>query len=246
MFAQAHVYFANEITKSKDPNLLFASIFPDVAWISRGKIDRNKIHSEYAYSLKLDSKFSPIVEGLRYHLALDHFTHDYKGGYAFKSASEIDVEVADLLKIEKGRDSLLMAHNYIEAALELCLVDKFPQVLDLYRDMMSKADKKLFIEYSSKYLDVTEKVADKVISSYIKEVSPQRMSSFKGLSEYMLPNLVGLKFSKEVDIEKSRKILKKAVEIITPTYIDFLNHAINSTKKEMVVKSPREKSPSYS
>ncbi|OGH10684.1 MAG: hypothetical protein A3B38_04350 [Candidatus Levybacteria bacterium RIFCSPLOWO2_01_FULL_36_13] len=232
MFAQAHVYHASIISKSKDANLLFASIFPDIAWTSKGKINRNKIHSEFAYSLKLDSKFKTIIEGLKHHLLLDYYTHDFEGGYAFNCSKDIDQEVADLLGIEKGRDSLLMAHNFIEAAVDLSVIKKFPDTLDLYKNVMSKTDKKLFSEYSYLYLGVGEKDATEVINSYIQNISPSLMSTFDGMAETVLPTLVGLKFSKSVDSARTKEILNKAIKIVSPTYLDFLNHAISREEKK--------------
>ena len=238
MFAQAHVYHANVISKSKDTNLLFASIFPDIAWTSKGKIDRKKVHGDFAYSLNLNPRLAPIVEGLRFHLSLDYYTHDFEGGYAFNSSKDIDQDVADLLGIEKGRDSLLMAHNFIEAAVDLSVIEKFPDTLDLYKNVMSKADKSLFSEYSSLYLGVEKKAAEGIILDYIQNLAPSLMSTLNGMAETILPTLVDLKFSKKVDAKRTKEILKEAVKIVSPTYLNFLNDAISNfdIKKEMVVK----------
>ncbi|OGH02810.1 MAG: hypothetical protein A2798_00025 [Candidatus Levybacteria bacterium RIFCSPHIGHO2_01_FULL_37_17] len=232
MFAQAHVYHANFLSKSENADLLFASIFPDIAWTSKGKIDRNKIHSEFAYSLTLDSRFKPIVEGLKYHLLLDYYTHDFEGGYAFNCSKDIDQDVADLLGIEKGRDSLLMAHNFIEAAVDLSVIEKFSNTLDLYKNVMSKAAQNLFSEYSSLYLGVEKKEAEGIILDYIQNLAPSLMSTFNGMAEKVLPILVGLKFSKSVDSVRTKEILNKAIDIVSPTYLDFLNHAISREGKK--------------
>jgi hypothetical protein len=234
MFPLAHVYFSTKVSRRKSNLLLTGSILPDIAWTSKTLMDPLKIHGSaetlIAYLDSNKPEMSDLGEGIKLHLELDYFAFDYNGGYAINNAEKINDEVSSLLGIENGKDSLMMARNIIEAAVDLNLKDKIPEVLKLYQEIYKNMQTGQILQFLSDYLRISVETAEKEFNFFHSFINPLNLElSEKGYIENVLTPIFHIKFHKKPDFEGTFKLLQKTREITKPTFENMLSEAIKLT-----------------
>jgi hypothetical protein len=144
MYPLVHIDCTKRITGSSDQLLLYGSIFPDVAAMGIVSWEEmlNEAEDFSKYVVKKSPDFANFAIGLLVHerpLGIDRFVHgENQDGYAYLKGKEIVGEIKKFFP----RDSLVVAHNFIEFACEMVLVNKKPELGDELEQMVGGIEKK--------------------------------------------------------------------------------------------------------
>ena len=204
-----------------------------MAWTSKKTIDPLKIHGSIEELTEYLKKNKPdlldLGEGIKLHLSLDYYAHEYKGGYAIANAGEINDAVTKLLGVEKGQESLMMAHNFIEGAVDLNLKDKTPETLELYQEVYDNIQTGQLLQFLSDYLGISVEDAEKEFNFFNSFINPSNLKTEKTYIENVFIPIIHIKFHKKPDFANTLKVFQRAREITKPTYERMLDEAIRLT-----------------
>lgn len=233
-----HLFISIKTTGKKDNLLLLGSVFPDINTTSLGKIDRLKIHDSpdlfydfvklnypnllnFALGYKLHS---PVNQGA------DFYSDDEVSGYAKVEGKQISADVANLLNIPESHTSLVLAHNFIEFALDLHLLEDYPNLMPLYQSSLEKKYLDQLLPCLSEYLNLSENEINKEFLNFKKLLAPKNYLSQELIAKKIILPLIKLIFKKDVDYNETLKIMAKAFKITDTGYKKFLDKTIQKIK----------------
>lgn len=157
MFALSHIYVSTRVTGRSDPLLVFGSVLPDIAWTSSSAIGRDEIHNSpqkfYDFVKLKYPEFVDLAIGVKLHSQVgkgaDFFSDGDAGneGFAYKEGKTVESRVAVLLGGEMGKQSKVLSHNFIEAAVDLNLYESKPEMFDVYKNAIENIDLGWFQKY---------------------------------------------------------------------------------------------------
>lgn len=239
MLPLSHIYVSTKVTKRKSPLLVFGSVLPDVSWTSTNEIGRDQIHYApkelYEYVVKNCSQLMDLALGVRLHSNIDrgadYYSDDLEIGFAKVEGRKIEDETANLLGEEKSEKSLVFAHNFIEASVDILLNESRPEILELYRKSVESIDLDEISLCLSKYLHLDKEVVSSEIGRFLNFVGPVAYVSKESLVDRMLV-LVKQRRGKDVDRDGTEKILQKAVELMRDKYQGYLDNTIENMQKD--------------
>lgn len=234
MLPLSHTYVSIKVAERKSDLLVFGSTLPDIATTSKGELTREEIHYSPVKFLNFvkanQSDLLDLAIGVRLHSHVDKgadfYSDDTETGYAKLEGKKINTEAAKLLGVEEGEASLIAAHNFIEGAVDLNLVDSHPRLLLIYKHSLENCDLEKITACLSEYLKKDRKLVLKEIKHFINFLSPEHLSSPKALTESIVLPLIELRYDKKVDLLKALKVLNRAKSLTKESYLDFLNRAI--------------------
>lgn len=241
MFAISHTYISTKVTGRSSPLLVVGSILPDLATISsEGDLIREKIHnSPMEFFTFVDSKYNNLVDlaiGVRLHSQVgrgaDFYSDDEKVGYAIIEGGKVDANVAKLLNIEEGEISLVLAHNFIEAAVDLNLLESHPHLLAVYKQSIKQSNLQEMAFCLSGYLEKEEALIYGELKRFVDFVNPKHFLSAEAIVDGIFLPFIKLKFGKDVDREKTVAIVHKAKTITKNTYLGFLERVVENMKTD--------------
>lgn len=239
MLPLSHIYVSTKVTKRKSPLLVFGSVLPDVSWTSTSEIGRDQIHYApkelYEYVAKNCSQLMDLALGIRLHSNVDkgadYYSDDLEIGFAKVEGRKIESKTANLLGEEKSEKSLVLAHNFIEASVDMLLNESRPEILELYRKSVESIDLDEISLCLSKYLHLDKEVVSSEIGKFLNIVGPIAYVSKESFVDRMLI-LVKQRRGKDVDRDKTEKILQEAVELMKDKYQGYLDNAIENMRKD--------------
>jgi len=246
MLPLSHTYVSTKVTGQNSPLLILGSILPDIATTSSQQIGRDKIHNSpkevYEFISKNYPQLLDLGLGVRLHSQVDggadFYSDDTHLGYAKLEGEKISSDVADLLGIPKGDASLVLAHNFIEMAVDLHLYQNDRSVWNVYKDAIDKvsADFPIVARCLGEYLGLDQNIIFAELNNLINFLNPQCIISKEIAAEKIALPLIKLRFRKEVSFPKTIEILNKAVDITRPSYQQFLGNAIIEVKNNIFSK----------
>jgi len=159
-------------------------------------------------------------------------------GYAKIEGEKISSEVADLLEIPNSDICIVLAHNFIELAVDLHIYQNHREIWNLYSSSTEKVknDFPKIAQCLGKYLNLDSNMINNELNNLIMFLSPQNLTSKEvSVKQVVLP-LIKLRFKKDVSEEKVLNLLMKAIVITKPTYQEFLNYATKEVTKNIISK----------
>jgi hypothetical protein len=238
MFALSHIYVSTQVTGRKNKLLVFGSILPDISWSSKSEIGRDKIHYAprefYNFVNSNFPEFKELALGVKLHSNIDkgadYYSDDEKIGFAKVEGKKIEKNVAELLGIEIGRETLQLSHSFIEASVDINLKEHSPYILDIYKNAMNEINLKEINVCLTEYLKLPEKVVFKELINFVNYLNPKNFISEKTLMKNIALPVIQARYNKEVDQEKVFKIFKKAKSITKNNFLNFLDNAVAQIK----------------
>jgi hypothetical protein len=235
MFPHTHVYFTKELINKTDALLIYGSVLPDIAitGILDGETIADKAEEFKKWLDKKDTNFSSLGLGMITHNKLDNPTHknpDGSPGYAVEKAKPIIQDVATCcnLDLEKAK---VLAHNFIEAAVEILMLQNHPSLTRLLQDSIKKIDINTCVKYFSEFYRtdiINTKKAFEEYNSFLIGPSYYSVNTTKEI----LAGLIKKIFRREVDKDKVGKILEESILLVSPTYKEFIDNTINKNGLE--------------
>jgi len=244
MLPLSHTYVSTKATNRRTPLLILGSILPDIATTSEQQIGRDQIHNspkEFANFIEQNySNLSDLGLGVRLHSQIDggadFYSDDTNVGYAVLEGAKISEDVASLLEIPDGNVSLVLAHNFIEMAVDLYLYQNQREVWNIYNSGIKDVKTKMpqVAKCISSYMNLDKSVVSNEISNMINFLHPNNFCSIKNAVEKIALPLIKLKFKKEVSIDKALKITEKSLDITKSTYLSYLDNAVIGVKTNIL------------
>jgi len=238
MFPLSHTYVSTEVTNSRDSLLVFGSILPDIATVSGGRISRDKIHSSSKDFLEfIKSDYPQLIKlaiGVNLHTqegrGADYYSDDADVGFAKLEGKQFVPEVKALLNTADEKIGLVIAHNLVEAGVDLNLKDNYPKILEIYKESLENVNFEFVAECLSDYLDLKKDEVLKELQNFTNLLSPKNLSTTKNMNEHIAVPLLKIKLRKDVDLEESEKILKRAKEATQDNFKKYLDNAVEKMK----------------
>lgn len=239
MLPLAHIFISTKVTKRKAPLLVFGSVLPDISWTSESEIGRDQIHHapQKLYDF-ISQKYPQLVDlalGVKLHSNVDkgadYYSDDMEVGFAKIEGRKIEDDAADLLKEEKSEKTLVLAHNFIEAAVDVILSEEKPELLKLYKDSMNSVDLDEISACLGEYLSLDKKVVRGEIERFLKFVGPTAYTSKESLIDRLLI-LVKQRRGKDVNRDQTEKLLEKAIILMRGKHTSYLDNAIKNMKED--------------
>jgi len=241
MFPLSHTYVSTKVIDRSSSLLIIGSILPDLATTSsEGDLIWEKIHnSPVEFFTFVNSKCGNLVDlgvGARLHSQVgkgaDFYSDDKKVGYAVAEGKKINTDVAKLLNVEEGETSLILAHNFIEAALDLNLRDSYPHLLEVYRQGIKQSNLQEIASCLSVYLGKDNKLMCGELKRFIEFANPKHLLSVEAIVDGILLPLIKLKFGKGADRRGATAVVRKAKLITKNTYLGFLEKVVENMKTD--------------
>lgn len=237
MFHHAHSYVASKLYKSEDPLILVGSIIPDLAitrifsWQHGGLHGLQEREKFKEFVGKNYPNFISFSNGVIGHNIVDDFTHlEYhtKPGYAFQNNTELVGLVGNLYQL-KGQQAASKAHNFIESAVDILLLKDNLSVQENLKNAISSVDREVISDILSNHFAISKKqmlgALDTFFALFTKydfSVINNWISFWRELEEFMK--------LKDIGDDSRRLLLDKSIEVVNPTYQDFLSYSIEEGK----------------
>ena len=203
---------------NKNPKHTLGSIFPDVTHL----LVKDKKHlfmKKFIHEINAKKYDKDFIDGIKVHIALDHYFHEQ---YLYKKR--------DIL-INEFSMHPSTAEGYIEIELDRLVDKKYPEVAKLIKKSMKSINTKQFAIYLSDSIDQPLKKVKKALRD------ARLVTSFKKpykLRNLVIKALILRKYSRlrvrDFRLFKSRKIIKRAEQLIKDDYQKELKKAIKIVK----------------
>lgn len=244
MLPLAHTYVSTKATNRKNPLLILGSIIPDVATTSSQQIGRDMIHNspDELFSF-IESNFPALIDlgwGVRLHSQVnrgaDFYTDDYDIGYAYINGKKISEDVAVLLTTPHDQSCLVLAHNFIELAIDLHLAKNNKQITDDYKLGIENSKKEFatISECLGNYLSLDSATVSTEIDKLVSFLDSKNIESKDLAIKKLILPLIKLRYKKDVSEEKALENLDKALELTEQTYQDFLDKTVIEVRKNIL------------
>ena len=231
MFPFTHFYCTKKIAGISSPDVLYGSIFPDVPMtgiIAWGKIDE-EVENFSNFIKHKDASLDGFADGLLLHEepnGIDRFVHGEKG-YAFVKGAKI------LSDIEKyfPEKSINVAHSFVEFAVDMLMVEKFPNLQKDAGLVSNWADENLekIAMAFSEFFDLDQQKAIVAVGEFSNWLTEDDLSSReKAISSYTkLTNILRhTNYTEEI----IGSLLEKAIAVVRDDYLHFLEETIEKCK----------------
>lgn len=227
------------MAKRKSPLLVFGSVLPDVSWTSKNEIGRDQIHYAPRELYKfISEKYPHLIDlaiGVKLHNNIDKgadfYSDDTEIGFAKVEGRKIEREAATLLGEEKSEKSLVLAHNFVEASVDLLVNESNPEILELYRKSIGEINFDEISACLADYLRKDKSVIAGEIERFLDFVGPDAYSSRDNMIDRMLL-LVKQRRGKDVDRAATESELSIAVDLMRNKYQSYLDGAVEGIKRD--------------
>jgi len=239
MFVLSHLYVSRGVIGQTSDLLALGSVLPDISSLVPDKFSRGDIHESPGkiYDF-IKSKYPNLVDlaiGINLHClrskGADYYSDDDKTGYARIEGRRIETEVARLLRIAKSHTSFILAHNFIEAGIDLNLLGSHPELITWYQKAI-KTDRRPIIDCLSEYSQKDSATVEKALQTFFSILSPDNLRSTENITKNIIGKLIEIRLRITVNENQSRSILEKAKAIVHPNYLTFLDNVVQKMKSD--------------
>jgi len=236
MFYNTHAHIATKLFNSNNNLLIIGSILPDIAitkifdW-DHGLHGKDKGYELIDYIKKEDRSFEFLGKGVLAHSIVDDFAHhDYRGGKGF--AYQNNQKLASLCKEYYEVDDLMAlkkAHNYIESAVDICLLQDYSNMQNEVSKALKKTDFKKLSVFLGKYLKLDSQKFYQASELYFNMVTKNDLNKRAGWVLFWqdLNKMMSLKAIENAQIET---LINEGLSIVKDTYKDFLDYSVSEGK----------------
>jgi hypothetical protein len=239
MFPLVHIYAATEVSKKKTPLIVIGSVLPDVVWVDRKTFSPEKLHDDlddlYSYLETNQKDMLDLALGMKLHsnkVGADKYSHFYKGGYSYIKGRELIPDLKRIIKSNEDKKLSGLSHNFIEAALDLSLLQDEPDILDLYKSSINEVDLGKISKLISDFSKIDYERLYMAVQMLFGLLSFNNLNSDERIAKEILPKLIKLSFGKDVDSSGVLEVLRNAVEVTKDEYKDLFNEMIFEMKKD--------------
>jgi hypothetical protein len=239
MMPMSHMYVATGVTGENDPSLIFGSVLPDIATSSKGRIPRNKIHDDpkgfYGFVKDKYPHLTGLAWGVKLHGSVlkgaDYYSDDPEIGFAKIEGKKIQHLVKDLIQSEDDEKNLTLAHNFIEAGVELNLVDKYPKLKKMYRDGFLGVNLEEIARCIAGFTEIEKNIVQTELINFVRVLEVENISSMKNITQMLVIPTIAAKFGSLVDEKSAISLLRKSKKIIRDMTMKYLDEAVAGMKK---------------
>ena len=211
MLPLSHTYVSTRAAGKNTPLLILGSVLPDISATSSQIISRDKIHdSPDEFSDFINSKypqFQDLSLGVSLHSQInkgaDFYSDNSETGYANLEGAKISSEVAELINVREGRTSLVLAHNFIELAVDLHLHKNQKEIWNIYDEAIknSKNEFPAVAKCLSVYLELDPSIVLEELNRLFTYLGPHNLTTKETAAKKVVIPLIKLRFKKEVSPE---------------------------------------------
>ncbi|MEK7559610.1 MAG: zinc dependent phospholipase C family protein [Patescibacteria group bacterium] len=229
MFHNAHAYVTKRLYKSEDDLLLIGSILPDIAitkiigWDDGLHGSRNM--NKFAKYIKNKPDYINLYRGVYVHNIVDNLAHKrFSGGkgYAYQNNREIVRLIISVYGLSL-KDAQIKAHNYLESAVDILLLQKYPEIQTKIRIAIKRTDVVKLSTLLSIYFNQDRNEFANALSQYFNLIIKYDLSKKQNWILFW-DNLEELMSLKRIDNDKKKEILNKSISISKNSYENFLNN----------------------
>lgn len=238
MLPLSHTYITMKVTGRENNLLLFGSVLPDIRTTYSRKIG-DRIHNSpqtfYDFINRNHPELLDIALGVKLHSAesrgADYYSDNLETGYAYIEGKTLREDVAALVK---SKDPMyhVLAHNFIEIALDMHIRGDHHQILDTFEEALNSVDEKKIAEAVSLFLDHDKKECQDAIEDLKVSFAAKHFRSIENIAEGLALPIIKRKFDISVDKHKAIKLIEKAMDLTKDDYHNFLDSTIVSMKKD--------------
>jgi hypothetical protein len=241
MLPLAHIYVASGVLKRVSDLLIVGSVLPDIATTSLGRIDRDMIHYSPAEFYDFVNKNYPdlrdLAIGVKLHSPVnkgaDFYSDDDQTGYAKINGKKLVSKVARLTGMkEDDQAAIVLAHNFIEAGIDLNLTKNHRHLPKLYRSALENTDIDRVALCLADYLKSDPQTINKELAVLFDFVGPDSFENVDNMAEKTVMDLMRTRMGIEVDKNMTVDILKEAVKITEGDYLEFLDSTTERMRKD--------------
>ncbi len=267
MFFLAHTYAATKVA-GKNPLIVVGSTIPDIHMFGTtlDSIELHKKGQEFKnYLEQVDPSMVKLGIGMMLHdeipTGLDFYAHKrfgkFKKGYVIKNCQLLIKKIKDVEKFGIPAYYEQFAHPFIEAAVDIIIAKKHPDIVKAFNDSIRKVNTTKIANYLSDFFEGSADSQD--ILEYYKLLRQTKYQSFDNFGSiyYMMSRRIlnfidssvgglvpdGLTISVSDGMEGAMnvvinhddlgEIIMYAIHIVEPTYEHFLESSIKSMSNEM-------------
>ncbi|MBW2967504.1 hypothetical protein KY362_03385 [Candidatus Woesearchaeota archaeon] len=237
MYAHSHIYFTHKITGSRNPWLLFGSLFPD--FHQTKALPSGFDHKVMEFMQYLKDKhpdMMPLAVGMTLHeypIGVDRFIHQgYRGkeGYAFQFVHELSADAKNVFGFD---DQLipLATHFLIENAIEHKIMHDEPWTREMLVQCYGDLDKDRFMDAVSEFYNVDRAALSHEWDVYRHQTLDFDYGTYTGCGKAWVDCMERL-FDMTADPVEIGKLIEKTQDIMAPTVEAFLSDVLAQCKKE--------------
>lgn len=237
MFPISHAYVASQLTKRTSPLLIFGSVLPDISTTSENRIRRDYIHDNPSgFSQFVGRKYpllADLATGVRLHSGVnkgaDYYSDDNEMGFAKIEGKNLIDDVIRVFDIQDKTMALNLAHNFIEAAVDLHLLRSDPDLIKLYSEAMKVKNSELSL-CLSEYLDISEDQITNELDIFRRILGSSNLLNEQAMIEGIFSPLIGMRFLIHADENVMLLLLQKALKQTEGKALGFLREAIEGMR----------------
>ncbi|MCA1554281.1 MAG: hypothetical protein LC737_07885 [Chloroflexi bacterium] len=239
MFPLSHVYVSTTVLGKQSDLLVLGSVLPDIAWFTQ-KLRGVQIHNApQAFADFVQFNYPELADlalGVQLHCpdskGADFYSDDDATGYAKVQGRTLSADVARLAQIEDGQTSITLAHNLIEAAMDLHLAETTPQLLSVYRDAIASDVYDTLATCVAGYLETDAAVVEPELRAYFAALGPDHLMSPALIAQYIAVPLISAVSRHSIDDSGTVALIEQAHALTRPTYLDFLDSTVRQMRTD--------------
>ncbi len=235
MFFHTHVHYTKIVAKKPDHLMVLGSFLPDLALTSIISWDmlhkKEPILSFNEFIKKTHPEFIPLTRGIHFHNTVDYVTHiRFKQdltGYAYgKITPQLVTLVGQALNVPEER-AKISAHNFIECAVEMRVVQQYPEIHTLIEDSVAALDKEKLVTVMSEYCQLPIAAISASIETFLPFASDYDLTSMEEWQR-LWKNLSAAHLHTTSDPERVKEAIQLSLQLTEHNYNDFLSEIISN------------------
>lgn len=240
MFAISHAYITSKVLGRTNNLLMLGSFLPDIRVVTEINSPLDRLHNEPVDFLKfIKEKYPNLIDlgiSVRLHCSqdkgADFYSDNHETGYAVIKAEEIKSEAGELIH-DSGRNALVVAHNFIEAALDLKLQESDKEIGTIYQAGIDKVDYKTVAKCLAEYFGMSKNEVENDLLLLKDYFSLEHLSTSKSFAE-LFPKPIQKRYGVQIDgLDPVIELIERSKLIITDSYIDYYKNTISEIKNNL-------------
>lgn len=240
MLPLSHTYINYKLTGSKDPLLILGGVLPDISTASGERLSRDLLHNNpirfYEFVAQKYPRLLPMALGVVFHSQVNHgadfYSDNHETGFAYKAGLPLAPRVAELLGRKTDQACAVLAHNFIEAGIDLNLSQNQPETFALYQNSIKAVDQSLAVLCLADYFSVSASLARQSLEKLLEFLAPDNFTSVEKMVAGAIVPLIKIRLQQDVSAPAAGALVKQGVALTAPTYLEFLDRTVASMRRD--------------
>lgn len=234
MFAISHSYIATKVLGRKSDLLIFGGVLPDIRMVVDDDSPLGEFHGMarefYDFVIVKYPNLADLAMGVRLHCGedrgADYYSDDWDEGYAVVNGREIQHEVGNLIE-DWDTDSLVLAHNLVEAALEIKIQQYDPEIGKIYAKALENCDMEMIAKCLADFLKMEPSEVSKNLEDLKNYFGLEHLSNVEHFAKDIFVPGINKRYKKEIkEPEKIVELITKSEKLIKDSYVEYFEDAI--------------------